>query len=600
MNSVRPLVRVLILLAVLCPVAPGAADTPSPVPVASAAAPPPGIPEAMAKVNGGDAAGGVAILKEVTTREPGNARAWRALGFASIRAKEIAAGIAAYEKSLAIDPGHPTAFYNIGAGYAIAGDRDAAFSWLAKAKATGRLDMTPIEVDADLAPLKDDPRFRALLPSPAEFADPFVEPVKVLHEWDGEARNDQFGWIARNIGDVDGDRANDVVTSAPTKQIGGTQAGRVYVYSSRSGRLLWSADGRPEDQVGTGLEGAGDTNRDGIPDVVAGAPGGGRAYLYSGRDGTLLRTFEAEDRQDQYGRHVSGAGDVDRDGHADVFVGAPGNDAGGVDAGRAYVYSGKTGKPLLTLTGERAGDGFGATVAGYVDAKRMFLIVGAVTAGPARHGRVYVYDALAAKPKFVIESDETGNALGGMFVSVLGDVDGDRVPDVYASDWSNTAKGTSTGRLYVHSGKDGRRLFTLTGDNQGDGFGIGPATAGDVDRDGHADLIVGAWQFAAGAISGGRATLFSGKTRAPLKTYTCKTPGDTFGFDAVGMGDVDGDGAVDLLVTSGWSGVKGYRSGRVFLISSGVGAPPRAQADGDPNPTLDRSPAPRYLPIDIR
>jgi hypothetical protein len=55
-----------------------------------------------------------------------------------------------------------------------------------------------------------------------------------------------------------------------------------------------------------------------------------------------------------------------------------------------------------------------------------------------------------------------------------------------------------------------------------------------------------------------------------MKTYTCRTPGDTFGFDAVGMGDVDGDGAEDFLITSGWSAVRGFHSGRMFLISSGI------------------------------
>jgi hypothetical protein len=36
------------------------------------------------------------------------------------------------------------------------------------------------------------------------------------------------------------------------------------------------------------------------------------------------------------------------------------------------------------------------------------------------------------------------------------------------------------------------------------------------------------------------------------------------------MGDVDKDGTIDFLITSGWSGVHGFRSGRVFIISSGV------------------------------
>ena len=574
MNRVHGLaVAVLLLLPSVFP-AP-AIDGAAPAAGAVPAGPPPGIAEAMAKVQAGDAAGAIAIMKDVTAREPENARAWRMLGYASLRAKDTASGIAAYKRALELEPGFPPALYNLGAGYALAGDGDAAFEWLEKAAATRRIDMTAIESDTDFTALRDDPRFRRLLPGPEFFAQPFVEPVVVLKEWVGEASEDQFGWIARNAGDVDGDGANDVVTSAPTKSIGGTKAGRVYVYSSRSGRLLWSADGRPNDELGTGVEGAGDTNRDGVPDVIAGAPGTGRACVYSGRDGKVLHTFTAEAATDQYGRHASGAGDVDRDGFADVVVGAPGNDAGGADAGRAYVFSGKTGRPLLTLTGERAGDGFGSTVAGFTDAKRMFLLVGAPAAGPQRHGRVYVYDRLTAKPKFVIESDETGIALGYMFVSVLGDVDGDRVPDVYASDWSNAAKGASTGRLYVHSGKDGRRLLTLTGETQGEGFGIGPAAAGDVDGDGRADLIVGAWQYAGAAVSGGRASLFSGKTGALMKSFTCRTPGDTFGFDAVGMGDVDGDGTLDLLVTSAWSGVRGHHSGRIFLFSSGVRSPGR-------------------------
>ena len=45
------------------------------------------------------------------------------------------------------------------------------------------------------------------------------------------------------------------------------------------------------------------------------------------------------------------------------------------------------------------------------------------------------------------------------------------------------------------------------------------------------------------------------------------------------IADVNGDGIVDLLLTSACSGVNGYHSDRVFIVSSGVtkkGAPPRA------------------------
>jgi hypothetical protein len=326
----------------------------------------------------------------------------------------------------------------------------------------------------------------------------------------------------------------------------------------------------PGEQLGTGLESAGDVDGDGTQDVIAGAPYSGRTYIYSGKDGHVLFTLNAEKKADAFGLHVSTAGDVDHDGHADFIVGAPANGAGGANAGRAYVYSGRDGHILLTLTGERAGDAFGSTVAGYADSAHSFIVVGAPRAGSGKVGRTYVYEGLGPKPKFVIESDSTGRALGAMFVSVAGDVNGDGVPDIYASDFTNGAKGPSTGRIYVHSGRDGKRLLTLTGETAGEGFGIGPAVTGDVDHDGHADLVVGSWQYSGAASSGGRVYLYSGRDGHLLKTYTDRIPGDTFGFDAVGIGDVDGDGTVDLLLTAAWSGVHGNHSGRIFIVSSGV------------------------------
>jgi hypothetical protein len=524
---------------------------------------------AIARMQANDPAGAAQILEEVTKREPANGRAWRNLGLAYQTLKDLDKAAAAYQRALDVDAAIPTPLYNLGIVYALKQDRDRAFEWLQRAKASKKIDMTQASVAPELAALKDDARFAALLPSRADFEHPFVEDVRIIREWDGEAAQDQFGWIARNLGDVDGDGVADVVTSAPTAGAAHT-AGRVYVYSTRTGKKLWSADGTEGDQLGTGVEAAGDTNKDGTPDVVAAAPGSGYAKIYSGRDGRVLQTLRAEDKQDNFGRHAEGVGDVNGDGCADVIVGAPGNNAAGQGAGRAYVYSGKTGDVLLTLSGERAGDGFGSAVAGATTKGKLVLIVGAPRAGERHTGRTYVYDALSTKPKFVIEADETGGALGAMFLSVPGDMNGDGVPDVYASDWANAAKGPSTGRVYVHSGADGRHLLTLTGETAGEGFGTSPSVAGDVDGDGFADLIVGAWQYSREAIGAGRAYLYSGKDGRLLKTYTCRIPGDTFGFDAVTLGDVDGDRSADFLITSAWSGISGFHSGRIFVISSGV------------------------------
>jgi len=235
---------------------PGAAPTPSVPPR------PPGLPAGMAKLNAGDAAGAAVVFQGVTEREPKNARAWRALGTALLRTKAFDKSEAAFRKSLELEPSSPAPLYNLGVLAAARGDRDAAVEWMRKAKATKRIDMSYLDYDPDAASLRADPRYKELLPVPSDFENPFVEDVKVIREWDGEAANDQFGWIARVIGDVDGDGVADFVTSAPTSNHGGESAGRVYVYSTKTGKLLWAVDGEKGDQLGNGIEAAGDVDKD--------------------------------------------------------------------------------------------------------------------------------------------------------------------------------------------------------------------------------------------------------------------------------------------------------------------------------------------------
>ena len=519
----------------------------------------------------GDNEGAIAILEKVIAEVPEDSRAWVLLGQCRLRLEHLEEALTAFEKALEIDPGHRGATYGAAAVAAQQGLTDEAVARLQKLAAGGDYDLTPIPLDPSFESLRTDPRLLALLPGPEDFDQPFVESHRALHEWRGEREGGEFGWIARNIGDVNGDGVPDLTTSAPSQPEGGANAGWIVVYDGKTGYPLWDLSGAPGDQLGRGIEAAGDVNGDGIPDVIAGSPGIDQAGVHSGKNGRLLRTFSGRQPGEFFGRNVSDAGDVNGDGYDDVLVGAPRFDLpgeGGDDAGRIALFSGKNGEPLAEWLG-KAGDRLGSSVAGAATEAGPFLVFGAPDAGEEERGQVLVYRDLGQEPAFVIPSDDAGAELGGMFVSVVGDVNADGTPDIYASDWAHGALGPRTGRVVVHSGQDGGLLLTLTGETAGEGFGIGPADAGDVNGDGHDDLVVGAWQHSGGAPSGGKVTLFSGKDGEVLRTWTGQVMGDTFGFDATGMGDVDGDGTLDLLLTSAWSSAAGPRSGRMFLLSAG-------------------------------
>ena len=154
-----------------------------------------------------------------------------------------------------------------------------------------------------------------------------------------------------------------------------------------------------------------------------------------------------------------------------------------------------------------------------------------------------------------------------MFLSVVGDLNADGVQDVYISDWGDNAAAPGAGKVYLYSGKDGSRLFALQGEAAGDGYGIGISDAGDVDGDGFDDLVVGAWQHASAAPSGGKLYVHSGRDGHLLYSITGNVPGETLGFDTTGMGDVNGDGIPDFLVTSAYSVKNGFQSGRTLIIS---------------------------------
>ena len=136
-----------------------------------------GAERAAARLQANDPAAAAEILQRATRHNSANPRIWRMLGMAYQRLKQYDQALSAYRKSLELEPQSPVTFYRIGCVLALKKDREQAFEWLQKAKATRKLDMTQITVDPDLVSVKSDPRFQKLLPMRKDFEDPFQEPV---------------------------------------------------------------------------------------------------------------------------------------------------------------------------------------------------------------------------------------------------------------------------------------------------------------------------------------------------------------------------------------------------------------------------------------
>lgn len=387
----------------------------------------------------------------------------------------------------------------------------------------------------------------------------FVEPVRVLHTFEGTVPPNNcnvacFGWAGSELGDVDRDGAGELITSEPF-----TPNGSTYVYSGRTGRLVYRFDGAVAGALeGYAIADAGDTNRDRVPDILTTAPGDGpgHARVYSGRTGRLLHDLSGTTSGDFFGSAVASAGDVDRDKRADILVGAEMNGDAGAQAGKVYIFSGRTGALIRELQAGDAGDHFGSAVDWTRDLNRDHVpdqIVGARDAGLAGPGngpgRVYVFSGRTGRLLFEIAAPPSGRNLGYFFVAGVGDVNRDRTPDIYAADFNDASRGPNTGRAAVYSGRDGSELLSWVGSTAGEGMGPG-REAGDVNGDHRPDLAVGSYSSSEGAPNAGKIEIFSGRDGSLLRSITSLTPNEQLGFDAVGLGDVNRDGRPDLLAST--------------------------------------------------
>ncbi|MFN2114124.1 MAG: integrin alpha, partial [Anaerolineae bacterium] len=294
--------------------------------------------------------------------------------------------------------------------------------------------------------------------------------------------------------DVNGDGLRDFVIGAPYADGMQEGSGKASLFLGRED-ADWGQDVRLADAdasflgvwngdyTGLDVAGLGDVNGDGLDDISIGAHGSdtdgssaGTAYLVFGRAAADWGAafdltdadvrFASEAASSFTGRSVSGVGDANGDGLADVLIGAPGIDSPATDCGKVYLVLG------------REDDSWGSPVS-LADADASWV--------------------------GVVEGEEVGTATG-----LAGDVNGDGLGDLVFGSEDNQGGGPDgSGRVYLVVGRPSgwSRDVSLAGADTAidisvlegaflqDEFGTAASGAGDVDGDGFHDLVVGAAGF---------------------------------------------------------------------------------------------------------
>ncbi|MBN2007545.1 MAG: FG-GAP repeat protein [Anaerolineae bacterium] len=400
-----------------------------------------------------------------------------------------------------------------------------------------------------------------------------------------------FGYAVNTAGDVNGDGYSDVIIGAPLYDTALTNAGRIFVYLGSANGLATTAittrDGDvAEAQFGYVVSTAGDVDGDGDDDLLVGAPyynngqaEAGRAYVYFGNAGGLEEhpSWYAESIQTgaRLGRSVACAGDVNGDGYSDIIVGAPRYDNGETDEGNAFIWLGNSqvkigagaGRPNNAYwTGQpnRAEASFGIAVAGAGDVdgdgySDVLVSASGYNDGQVAEGAAFLYlggsGAMSTNPIWQVESNQV-NAFYGSSVSSAGDVNGDGFSDfLVGASWFDNGQ-TDEGAVFIYYGTNTTintapdRILEMDQNNAH--FGTAVGSAGDLNGDGYADVIVGAPEYRESLVEYGSAFVYygssTGLSAAPDWNVRAAQTNTKLGISVGGAGDVNGDGFNDLIV----------------------------------------------------
>lgn len=307
-----------------------------------------------------------------------------------------------------------------------------------------------------------------------------------------------------------------------------------------------------------------------------------------------LGLFYGDELNEDIGKGVAGAGDVDGDGYGDVIIGAPGS--GDEARGAAYLVYGAPAKidqwdlsQAVAFTGEASGDKLGSTVAGLGDINGDGYADLAVTSlyhdGNKRNaGTIYIIYGQAERfisqpiKNFPSLTGTEDNARIGAVVVGLGDMNGDGYADA-AIGASN--RDSRSGGVYILYGQAEAlassivsSLALFSGDHDYDYAGTAVAGAGDINADGLADLLVSAPKYNSSERDTGIVYIVYGQASAYASehigtaagaTITGLTTSERIG-QSLALTDLNNDTFADIIIGASYNDDGGTNAGAIYLV----------------------------------